>query len=76
MRLCYSFSENLTPNYTNRSVYYTAHVIGSDYLKGGQYRNDAAIERAKEIYPPLNDYLNSSKKLYFQIWTPEIMPKK
>lgn len=76
MRVCYSFNSNMTPNYTNRSVYYTAHLVGSDYVKGGRYLNDADIERAKEIYPPLNDYVNSSKSFYFHFWSPEIMPKK
>ena len=78
MRVCYSFDDSMTPNYTNRSVYYAAHIVGSDYVTGGggQYINELAIERALEIYPPLNDYLTSPKKLYFHLWTPHPIPKK
>lgn len=76
MRLCYSFNDNMTPNFINRSVYYTAHIIGSDYRKGGKFGNKIAIERATEIYPPFNEYMTSSRKLYFHFWTPEYMPKK
>ena len=76
LRLCYSFEENMTPNYTNRLVYYTKYIIGADYRKGGRFDNKAATERALETFPSLNDYLTSSKKLYFQIWSPEFMPKK
>jgi len=75
MRLCYSFNDNMTPNYTNRSVYYTAHIVGSDYRKGGKFGNKIAIERATEFYPPFNEYLTSPRKLYFHFWTPEFMPK-
>ena len=78
MRVCYSFDDSMTPYYTNRSVYYAAHIVGSDYVTGGggQYINELAIERALEIYPPLNDYLTSPKKLYFHLWTPHPIPKK
>ena len=76
MRLCYSFHEDMTSDYTHRSIYFTKHIIGSDYRNGGKFSNKAATKKALEAYPPLNDYLTSSNKMYFHLWCPEIMPKK
>lgn len=76
MRVCYSFNDSMTPSYTNRSVYYTAHMVGVEHYDGLRGDFQGAIEKAKKIYPQLTDYINSPKNLYFYYWTPEYMPKK
>ena len=76
MRICYSFNDSMTPNFTSRSVFYTSHIVGSDYLKGFNVDDNLAKERALKIYPPLNDYLNSSNSFYFHIWTSVFLKHK
>lgn len=76
MRLCYSFDENMSTVCNTRTVYYIKHIIGSDYKKNGQFKVKFAIDNALQIYPSLDNYLSSSDKLYFHLWTPEFMPKK
>lgn len=76
MRLCYSFNESMTPNFINRSVYYTKYAVGAERAKGGLLDVEHERESAIKTCPVVNDYLNSSNKLYFRIWTPYTMPKK
>lgn len=70
MRLCYSFSEDMKPNYTQKSVYYTKHIVGSDYLKGGSFFISVSAERARKIFPELDSYDAGPNKLQFHIWVP------
>ena len=76
MRLCYSFNDSMTPNFINRSVYYTKYAVGAERAKNGMLDVPHERESAIKTCPAVNDYLNSSNKLYFRIWTPYTMPKK
>lgn len=76
MRICYSFNDNMTPNFVNRSVYYTKYAVGTERSKGGLLDVPHERESAIKTCPVVNDYLNSPNKLYFRIWTPYTMPKK
>ena len=76
MRMCYSFNESMTPNFINRSVYYTKYAVGAERAKNGMLNVPYERESAIKACPAVNDYLNSSDKLYFRIWPPYTMPKK
>ena len=76
LRLCYSFNDSMTPNFINRSVYYTKYAVGAERAKNGMLDVPHERESAIKTCPAVNDYLNSSNKLYFRIWTPYTMPKK
>lgn len=70
MRLCYSFSQDMSPKYTTRSVYYTKHIVGSDYNKGGGFSITTSKERALKTYPELDSYNAAPQKLQFHLWVP------
>lgn len=70
IRLCYSFSQDISPKYTTRSVYYTKYIVGSDYNKGGTFSITTSRERARETFPELDSYNAAPNKLQFHIWAP------
>lgn len=69
MRLCFSFSEDMSASLVNRAVYYTKHVIGTDFMSGGDFRISVADKRAHELFPDLDSYNAAPKRIFFHIWT-------
>ena len=67
MRICYSFNENMTPNYVNKEVYYTKHIIGSVYQPKNPFSTKYEGDRdmALQVLPTLEKYENDNTKYMF-----------
>ena len=70
-RICYSFSPEMNPNFTNRAVYYTKHTLGT-----GPGSNKSYNKEARKLFPSLDDYDKQSNTLVMYIWSnPEVVDR-
>lgn len=69
-RVSYSFSEDLKDASVDREAYFTTNVIGSGY-KGKFWKDenlDKDYQKAKEIFPQLDEFINNPDVLIVHMW--------
>ena len=68
IRMCYSFDEDMTNTFVGKSVFATTHIVGVTCNNTNlTYAN--IIKITKKIFPDIEEYMNSDKKICFFIWS-------
>ena len=68
IRMCYSFDEDMTNTFVGKSEIVTTHIVGVSFNNTNvTYSN--VLKISKKIFPDIEAYTNSDKKISFFIWS-------